>query len=79
MLKIKLFAVLVFLAFVSGAFLFSSGETRAQSTKTSEKRDKILETVAGYKLWKQVQKPDADLSILKKDEPSVILNSTAMG
>ncbi len=72
MLKIKLFAAFAFLALASCAFLFSNNLTQAQSNK--EKRDKILEEVADYKVWKQVQKPEK-----KSDEPSIIFNSTAMG
>lgn len=81
MLKIKLFAVFVILAFASCAFLFSNDKTQAQSGKRDEKRDQILEKIAGYKSWKQVQKPveNSDLSILKSNEPTYILDSTAMG
>jgi len=74
MLKIKLFAAAAFLAFVSGAFLLSSDDARAQSRKNSENRDAVLEKVAGYKQWQEVRKPEK-----KSDEPSIILNSTAMG
>ena len=80
MLKIKLFAAFAFLAFVSCAFLFSSGKTQAQSSKTSEKRDVILKEVAGYKLWKQVQKPEKkvdDVTLIT--EPVTVYNSTIAG
>lgn len=73
-LKIKLFAVFAFLAFAAGAFLFSNNRSHAQSDKTDKNRDGILQTVAGYKAWKQVLKPEAE-----PDKPAVILNSTAMG
>jgi hypothetical protein len=58
MLKIKLFAIAAFLAFAACAFLFSSGKIEAQSSRNTEKRDEILEKVAAYKVWKQVQKPE---------------------
>lgn len=74
MLKIKLFAVLAFLAFASVAFLLAGGETRAQSGKNDKKRDTILEKVASYKAWNEVKKPEKEFA-----EPSIILNSTAMG
>jgi hypothetical protein len=74
MLKIKLFAVFAFLAFAVFAFLFSSNKSQAQTGKTSERRDEVLEKVAGYKSWLPVQKPEK-----KSDEPSVVLDSTAMG
>ena len=74
MLKIKLFAVTAFLAFASGAFLFSNSKIAAQSNENAKKHGEILEKVALYKIWKQVQKPE------KKSENAVpILNSTAMG
>ena len=72
--KIKLFAVAAFLAFAACAFLFSNDKSHAQSGKTDKNRDGILQKVAGYKGWKQVLKPEK-----KPDEPSIILNSTAMG
>jgi hypothetical protein len=58
MLKIKLFAALAFLAFAACAFLIAGSQSQAQTVE--KKRDEVLETVAGYKLWKQVQKPKAD-------------------
>jgi hypothetical protein len=58
MLKFKLFAVAAFLAFVSCVFLFSSNKIAAQTSKVTNKRDEILEKVASYKIWKQVQKPE---------------------
>lgn len=81
MLKIKLFAAALFLAIVSCVFLCSNSETQAQSNKRDEKRDEILEKIAGYKGWKQVQKPlkESEPGILKSDEPTAIFNSTAMG
>jgi len=57
MLKIKLFAVAAFLAFAAAAFLFPNLRVEAQSSENAKKREEILEQVAGYKTWKQVQKP----------------------
>ncbi len=58
MLKIKLFAALAFMVSVACVFLFSDNKSRAQTGKTSERRDEVLERVAGYKGWKQVLKPE---------------------
>jgi hypothetical protein len=58
MLKIKLFAVFAFLAFASCAFLFSGSRSQAQSSKNAKMPDDVLEKVADYKLWKQVQKTE---------------------
>jgi hypothetical protein len=55
---LKLAVIGVFLAFAAGLFLFSNGRTQAQSSKNEKKRDGVLERVAGYKNWKQVQKPE---------------------
>ena len=74
MLKIKLFAITAFLAFASAAFLFSGGKSQAQSSENAKKRDEILEKVASYKLWRQVQKPEK-----KADEVLTIDNSAAAG
>jgi hypothetical protein len=74
MLKIKLFAIAAFLAFVSCAFLFSGGKSQAQSSENVTKRDEILEKVATYKLWQQVQKPEK-----KADEVLTIDNSALAG
>lgn len=74
MLKIKLFAVAAFIAFAACAFLFSNNRSQAQSGKNDKQRDEILQTVAAYKSWKQVIKPETE-----PDKPSIILNSTAMG
>ena len=80
MLKIKLFVAFAFLAFASAAFLFSNNKSQAQTGKTDARRDEVLEKVAGYKNWNQVQKPETkpDLSVLKSDAVT-ILDSTAMG
>ncbi len=72
MLKIKLFAAAAFLALASGAFLFSNNPTQAQSDK--DKRDKVLEEVADYKVWKQVQKPEKE-----SDEVLTISDSSPAG
>lgn len=74
MLKIKLFAVAAFLAFAACAFLFLNEKSYAQSDKNAKNRDEILQTVAGYKSWKQVLKPETE-----PEKPSMILNSTGMG
>jgi hypothetical protein len=74
MLKIKFFAVAAFLAVAACAFLFSNNRSQAQTGKTAQNRDAILQTIAGYKAWKQVVKPEK-----KTAEPEIIINSTAMG
>jgi len=60
MLKIKLFAVFAFLAVAAGVFLFSNNKSQAQTGKRDAKRDAILEKVANYKIWKQIQKPEKE-------------------
>ena len=80
MLKIKLFAVAAFLAFASCAFLFSSGKTQAQSSENDKKRDETLEEVAGYKSWKQVQKPEKKIENATTDAVAVaVANSITIG
>jgi len=81
MLKIKLFALVAFLAFASFAFLFSNSKIEAQSSENKQQRDEILEKVALYKLWQQVQKPEqkSDLSGILKTDILTIDNSAAMG
>lgn len=74
MLKLKLFAVAAFLAFASCAFLFSSNKSQAQTNENAKKRDEMLEKVADYKIWKQVQKPEK-----KSDEVLTISNSAVSG
>jgi hypothetical protein len=79
MLKIKLFAIAVFLFLAACAFLFPGSKIEAQSSENAKKRDETLEKVAAYKLWKQVQKPESkSLDLLKSDTIS-IADSTAMG
>ena len=78
MLKIKLFTVAAFLAFVSCAFLFSSGKTQAQSGENNKKRDATLAEVAGYKNWKQVQKPEKKAENATTDAVAVA-NSITIG
>ncbi|HEY0458942.1 MAG TPA: hypothetical protein VGC97_07280 [Pyrinomonadaceae bacterium] len=58
MLKIKLFVALAFLAFAACAFLLPGNKSLAQTNESAKKRDQVLEKVAGYKTWKQVQKPE---------------------
>lgn len=79
MLKIKLFAIAAFLAFAACAFLFPNSKIEAQSSESVKKRDEILEKVAGYKLWKQVQKPESKSLELLKTEVFSVSDSTAMG
>lgn len=74
MLKLKLFAVAAFLAFASCVFLFSSNKSQAQSNENANKRDEMLEKVADYKIWKQVQKPEK-----KSDEVLTISDSAVSG
>ncbi len=79
MLKLKLFAVAAFLAFASCAFLFPSNNSQAQSNENAKKRDEILEKVASYKIWKQVQKPEKtkELNIVKTDVLTISDSSLA--
>ena len=79
MLKLKLFAVAAFLAFASCVFLFSSNKSQAQSNKNIEKRDEILEKVADYKIWKQVQKPEKKSEDVLKTDALTISNSSVAG
>lgn len=58
MLKIKIFAFAAFLAIASSVFLVSSNKTEAQVSENTKKSDELLEKVANYKNWKQVQKPE---------------------
>ena len=74
MLKLKLFAVAAFLAFASCVFLFSSNKSQAQSNENANNRDEMLEKVADYKIWKQVQKPEK-----KSDEVLTISDSAVSG
>ena len=79
MLKIKLFVAFAFLAFAAGVFLFGNNETQAQSYKTGAKRDEVLEKVADYKVWKQVQKPEKKSPDILKTDVVQIDNSTLAG
>ena len=58
MLKLKLLIIAAFAVFASSAFLFSSNYTQAQTKENAAKRDEILQKVAYYKTWQQVQKPE---------------------
>lgn len=79
MLRIKLFAIVAFLAFALCAFLFPNNKIEAQSSEKTKKRNEILEKIGSYKLWKQVQKPESkSLDVVKSDAVSII-DSTAMG
>ena len=77
--KIKLFAIAAFLAFAAGAFLFPNNRIEAQSGESVKKRDEILEKVAAYKLWKQVQKPEKKSEAAAQTEVVSISDSTVMG
>ena len=77
--NLKFFVIAAFLAFAACAFLFSSGKIEAQSKENSKKRDEILEKVAAYKVWKQVQKPETKLEDAAKTDVISIADSTAMG
>ena len=74
MLKIKLFAAFAFFAFAACVFLFSNNASQAQTGKTGERRDEVLEKVAAYKVWKQVQKPEN-----KSEEVVTISDSSPAG
>lgn len=79
MLKIKLFSLFAFLTFAGSAFLFSSNGTRAQSSENVKKRDDVLEKVAGYKNWKQVQKPEKKSDVSVVSDVLSISDSTLAG
>jgi len=79
MLKIKLFAIAAFLSFAACAFLFPGSKIEAQSSENSKKRDEILEKVAAYKVWKQVQKPEIKSEDSAKTDVVSIGDSTIMG
>ena len=79
MLKIKLFAIAAFLAFAACAFLFPNNKIEAQSSESVKKRDAILEKVAAYKLWKQVQKPEKKSEEAAQTGVISISDSTVMG
>ncbi len=77
---LKLSVIAAFLAFASCAFLFSSNKSQAQTNKNTEKRDEMLEKVADYKIWKQVQKPEKKTDLVGvKTDAVPIFDSTAMG
>jgi hypothetical protein len=79
MLKLKLFAVTAFAIFALCAFLFSSGKIEAQKSEKVQNRDEILQQVADYKVWKQVQKPEKKVEDVAKSDVLTVVNSTAMG
>lgn len=79
MLKLKLFAIAAFLAFASCAFLFSSKKIEAQTSENTKKRDEMLEKVANYKGWKQVQKPEKKSEDVLKTDVMTISNSSVAG
>ena len=56
MFKLKILMIAAFAVFASSAFLFSSNYTQAQTNENAAKREEMLEKVANYKGWKQVQK-----------------------
>ncbi len=65
MLKLKLFIVAAFVTFASCVFLFSSSKIEAQTSEKVQNRDEILQKVAFYKIWKQVQKPESKVDLTK--------------
>ena len=75
---LKLFVIAAVFTFAACALLFSNNKMQAQSGKSSEKRDEVLEKVANYKVWKQVQKP-APTTEKDSTEPLTIANSSAGG
>jgi hypothetical protein len=79
MLKLKLFAVAAFLAFASCAFLFPNNKIEAQLRESTEKRDEILEKVASYKIWKQVQKPEKKTDSAEVKTDVVVISDSAVG
>ena len=76
MLKIKLFAVFAFLLTVAGVFLLAGGRSQAQTDKNNERRDETLEKVAGYKLWKQVQKPEKTSDVTVENPALTVFSTT---
>ena len=76
---LKLFIIGAFAAFAAGAFLFSSGGSLAQTGKSGERRDAVLERVANYKNWKQVQKPEKKPDDAAEKKPIEVLASTVGG
>ena len=79
MLKIKLLTIAALLAFAVCGFLLPSNKIEAQSKDKNENRDEILQTVAGYKTWKQVQKPEKKVEDAANTDVFPIIDSAAMG
>lgn len=77
--NLKLFVTGLFLTLAAGAFLFSSGRSQAQTGKTDERRSEILERVANYKAWKQVQKPEKKPVDAAEKKPVEVFASTVGG
>lgn len=75
---LKFFIVGAFLGFAACAFFFSGdGKIQAQSKEAARRKAEILEKVADYKAWKQVNK-NGDETTMTTDVISVA-DSTAMG
>lgn len=72
---LKLFVVAFFATFAAGAFLFSSGHSQAQTGKSSEPRDEVLERVANYKNWKQVHKPEKTVDETSEKEAMPVFST----
>ena len=78
---LKLSIVAAFAAFAAGVFLFSSGQSQAQTGKSNEARDEVLKKVEDYKAWKQVQKPavKTESNTVRETNLLEISNSTMAG
>ena len=79
MLKLKLFAVAAFAMFALCAFLFSNSKIEAQTNEKSQTRDEILQKVADYKGWKQVQKPEKKVEDEAKPDALPIYDGAIAG
>jgi len=73
---LKFFIVGAFLAFAACAFFISdSGRTGAKSNEAAKKKAGILEKVADYKTWKQINKTDKEA----KSEVIAVTDFSAYG
>lgn len=74
---LKIFIIGAFLAFAACAFFVSGGDKiEAQSNQAVIRENAgILEKVAAYKTWKQINKPGNET----KTDTTLIINSTGMG
>ncbi|MBS1793104.1 MAG: hypothetical protein JSS81_04580 [Acidobacteria bacterium] len=74
MLKFKLLAVALTVVLGGIGFLSTRDRTAAQTGETAVKRDELLNRIADYKNWRQVQKPEK-----KTDEVLTIIDSAPAG